>query len=227
MPNWVRNVIEFSGDENKIAALKKFVKSKDSEFDFNNIIPMPKELNIESGGRETIAIACAEARKKGFTYCSQLKAYSADEKMSFDEWANLGDKYLKNKEQWGFTTWYDWHCHYWGTKWNSCDVIWNNNIVKFDTAWSTPEPLLDRLADLFPDVQMSLKYADEDIGYNCGEIKYNINSDQIPRLIFGTEEAQQFACSLWNIDYDEYINEIEESENETEIEPSDLLELLK
>ena len=56
MPNWTYNEIRIKGDKNTIASIKEFVKSEESEFDFNKIIPMPDSLNIESGSRTDRAI---------------------------------------------------------------------------------------------------------------------------------------------------------------------------
>lgn len=228
MPNWVRNIVWFSGNKEKIANLKAFVKSEDSEFDFNKIIPMPKELNFESGGKESVAIACAEARMKGMLSCEDLERYSwLAEEMSFNAWADLGDKYLKNKKQWGFTTWYDWHCHYWGTKWNSCEVKWvTEYCVRFDTAWNAPMPLFARLADMFPSIKIIINYADENIGYNCDAVAFSSGGKdmfEFPKCAYyieGSEEAEQFACGIWGLNYDTWKSgedeyEFEEPKTET------------
>lgn len=54
MPNWVRNKI-MVGSEEKLRKIRELNSSKDpeskGEFDFNTVIPMPKELNIECGSR--------------------------------------------------------------------------------------------------------------------------------------------------------------------------------
>lgn len=41
-------------------------------------------------------------------------------------------------------------------------------FIRFDTAWSTPIPVLLSLSKKYPDAVVELKYADEDIGSNCG-----------------------------------------------------------
>ena len=52
MPNYVTNII-YAKD---VEALKKFTKKENGErvFDFNKIIPMPKDLNITSGSMSYI-----------------------------------------------------------------------------------------------------------------------------------------------------------------------------
>lgn len=53
---------------------------------------------------------------------------------------------------------------------------YRNDIVEvtvcFDTAWSAPHPVIRQFAARFPNVEVTHKYADEDIGSNCGVIEY-------------------------------------------------------
>jgi hypothetical protein len=44
MPNWIRNIVEFSGDEKVIAKMREEIRSEDRVIDFNKIAPIPKEL---------------------------------------------------------------------------------------------------------------------------------------------------------------------------------------
>lgn len=43
-----------------------------------------------------------------------------------------------------------------------------HTYISFDTAWSTPEPIIVQLSKDLPEVEMFILYADEDIGYNYG-----------------------------------------------------------
>ena len=52
MPNHVTNILNFDCTEEKFMEIANFVKRDDGElgsFDFNKILPMPKELDISSG----------------------------------------------------------------------------------------------------------------------------------------------------------------------------------
>jgi hypothetical protein len=53
--------------------------------------------------------------------------------------------------------WYDWCCNNWGTKWDACNVDYEeyDGIVTFafDTAWSPPLPVYEALADMGFEVQ--------------------------------------------------------------------------
>lgn len=60
--------------------------------------------------------------------------------------------------------WYDWRIENWGTKWDiynaTCDRMDANTLVlRFDTAWSPPMPVYDKLVDMGFDV--NARYLDE------------------------------------------------------------------
>lgn len=71
--------------------------------------------------------------------------------------------------------WYEWHCAAWGTKWNACDPYETDDgkAVGFDTAWSSPTPIILRLAEIFKDVQFSVDSYFED----GGAMHYNYSGD--------------------------------------------------
>ena len=52
MPNWTENNVLFVGKKKQLETLKTMLKSKDNDFDFNNIIPMPKNIFRGNLGRE-------------------------------------------------------------------------------------------------------------------------------------------------------------------------------
>lgn len=77
--------------------------------------------------------------------------------------------------KYGSDNWYDWSCKNWGTKWNSSESSVPRINLKgtritylFATAWSTPAPVLQKVAETFPDVKIKVWYADEDRGSNVG-----------------------------------------------------------
>ena len=52
MPNWTENNVLFVGKKKQLKTLKTMLKSKDNDFDFNNIVPMPKNIYRGLLGRE-------------------------------------------------------------------------------------------------------------------------------------------------------------------------------
>jgi hypothetical protein len=107
--------------------------------------------------------------------------------------------------------WYDWSCDNWGTKWNACGTPTLRTadgdepdtmiaIVKFETAWATPHPVIEKLSNMFPSVNIAVKYADEDAGYNCGVYGFSagILVVQWKPEKEGGKEAMEHYFSLWN-----------------------------
>lgn len=69
------------------------------------------------------------------------------------------------------TAWLRWSMDHWGTKWNAYGQQSgqaNADDLRFETAWSHPEPVISALHALFPDREIQVAYADEDAGYNLG-----------------------------------------------------------
>ena len=52
MPNWTENNVLFVGKKEQLKTLKTMLKSKDNDFDFNNIVPMPKNIFRGNLGKE-------------------------------------------------------------------------------------------------------------------------------------------------------------------------------
>ena len=90
----------------------------------------------------------------------------------------LGEKERKECAEKGIPNWYDWQSEHWGTKWNACDceeviltpfehTSYTKAIYRFDTAWSTPEPVIRRIIEDWPELEIDGGYIDE--GYEgCG-----------------------------------------------------------
>lgn len=85
-----------------------------------------------------------------------------------------GDLDQRARALYGKNNWYDWRRTNWGTKWNaywsSIDNENNTIILWFDTAWSCPIPVLNKLAEIccINDVRFEGEWADEDCGCNVG-----------------------------------------------------------
>jgi hypothetical protein len=64
------------------------------------------------------------------------------------------DAWAANIEKYGAPNWYEWRCQHWGTKWNACDAEVTDNgdgslHVQFNTAWSFPFPIFEKLVGGF------------------------------------------------------------------------------
>lgn len=162
MPNHIANVITINGSDEKVQKFLEAVKSDDSPFDFNKIIPRPEELDIESSSVGESGMDFLLGDKKA------LDRYNAERR---EEAIRLGAKYLVNKALYGAKNWYDWSRWHWGTKWNAYDVEVEGNQVRFSTAWNAPQPIYEKIAEMFPDYCIEVVYADEDYGCNTGRFE--------------------------------------------------------
>ena len=82
MPNWVQNDIYLYGEEKDIKKVLELVKSDESEFDFNKIIPMPKTLSLPAGGHDDQSIQYAIS-KKSKTEQAEIKVALVNAKCDF------------------------------------------------------------------------------------------------------------------------------------------------
>lgn len=111
-----------------------------------------------------------------------------------------------NKEKGGCTgkhdpsvvCWYTWNVENWGTKWNAYDVeIRDDSTVKFESAWSHPQLVIEALSLKFPHEGLMVQYADEDLGNNCNA--YSMQNGEIIRIADfpnGSDEANELAAQV-------------------------------
>lgn len=181
MPNNTTNILVLNGSKEDISAIHDLLGA---EIDFNRIIPRPEALNIEASGNGDQAYACLHTEngwKKYFTYAWVqdagiktkedlivfLENRAGEPKEGELSWRELGDRYASNLEKYGATTWYDWCCENWGTKWGAYEPIdieddgYGKIVITFHTAWSAPIPIYKKLKELFPDVDIEAYWSDE------------------------------------------------------------------
>jgi hypothetical protein len=106
-------------------------------------------------------------------------------------------KYMRAYRQTKTFSWYDWAIENWGTKWNAYSSERKSAIeVWFQTAWSMPLPVVNKLSLMFPENTFRLSWADEDTGSNAGDIiiqNGKCNKDAFPN---GSIEAFEIAFEL-------------------------------
>ena len=139
MPNWCNNrVTVFSDDTESVKKIKEIFESKDSVF--GKIIEEPdwKRLPNEKG-----------------EFPKVKQHFGKDGQLMF-ETHEFPDG--KNDDRW-----YHWNISNWGTKWDACNVeidYYDDSQIemRFDTAWSPPEPICKRLREMFEDIHISWFY---------------------------------------------------------------------
>jgi hypothetical protein len=241
MPNHVTNKLKFKGKQEDILALRNAirpdVKADQSDdgggalIDFEKIIPMPKDLRIESssavdngmavlmfketGASEELAsmLSWPWVKAEGISSVKELAEYLLKEKRAD---LILGQKALDNIKNYGHKDWYSWSTVKWGTKWNAYSQIEiDENEICFDTAWSSPYPVIKKLSRMFPKVEILLQYADEDFGQNCGEVTLKAGKEikeNIPEG--GSIEAYVLASEVQGRDIENMIEDYHDTEDE-------------
>ena len=221
MPNWVSNVVNFEGDAEEIERLKATVQSIGEagdayDFDFDKIIPTPKGLHdVVSGGLEDMAREiCKKISHDPLGEILEDKMDMLLDKIKWPEWVKdipkqkaMMKQYIKNFKETGYTSWYGWCCDKWGTKWNASDSQFGDNEVDFNTAWSTPVPVMIQLSKMFPTVLISVSFADEDLGSNCGRYDLQDGSIVDEYIPANADEALKYACDVRGEDYNEIVEE--------------------
>lgn len=100
-----------------------------------------------------------------------------DEYIDFDkivpspDYIYQGDLGPEERKLYGENNWYDWNRRYWGTKWNAfSSCLEEYNVLIFETAWTAPIPVFEKLAQLCQEHNVDFigKWADEDCGSNTG-----------------------------------------------------------
>ena len=207
MPNYVKNILSFDGDPAQVGRLFSAIQGENGPMDFNKLIPMPAEVEIEAGSRTTAGF------KKYMAFLSVTGLHTemepaylaAHPEIDREEW-ELGKQAFHNLQDFGCLTWYEWRIQNWGTKWNASSAEVSDGRLFFLTAWNAPKPVMEKLSGVFPSVSSHHAWADEDIGHNCGECTYQ-NGDVTQEYLPTGHEAIELGCSLWNIDPEEFLGE--------------------
>ena len=191
MPNWTQNDLVITGTKEAIDGVYGLLGDK---FDFNKIIPMPKELQEDTHREGTDCPKCGKPFKKDGKrawdnwMCSKcdihdniggrLGSTMFDSKRDIYKQLSFNEKSLAKKweQKYGTASWYDWSNKNWGTKWNVTDDSYVDRKgsteirVHFATAWDAPYPVLEELSKMF-DVKIMHRFEHED-GNQQGVMSY-------------------------------------------------------
>lgn len=204
MPNWVRNKLAInSQDSNDIIAA---LVDDEGQLDFEKIVPMPETLKITSGSITDECISLymfsIKGTKKYATYEKLLDKYKKSVKQftseEFEKEVNkyvgdnvffnerklntkedvlkFGKQVIDNLQKYGFPDWYSWSIFNWGTKWNAKDTIIEDNAIKFETAWDPPIKYVQALSKKYPESEIVLDFAEEQIGFRTGQVTFREGS---------------------------------------------------
>ena len=172
MPNHITNILTITGDEQEVQKCLAEIKGQgeDQFIDFNTFAPMPKELeNTQS----PVKIISQEEYDKQEARIANNDLTDIEKQWGFSRGITkeMSKRFI---EEFGADNWYNWHLANWGTKWNAYDQISEegDNVITFDTAWSTPFDAIQTLSAKYPTLSFNVRYADEDFGHNVGEYTF-------------------------------------------------------
>lgn len=199
----------------------------ETRLDFQSVIPMPDVLDGTvagtsaelaifaisgeipphySGRKQTVAAfinGYGMLRGSDVTNQASLHAWI---KTNYPAWLAEGHRAVAAFEETGYYNWYDWCRDEWGTKWNSYDYKHRDAVdstpdvfvFQFDTAWSFPEPIFDKLALLYPMLVFAITSFDEGWGFACiGEFNGQDNyetvdaTDELYEIVYGHKPERE------------------------------------
>jgi hypothetical protein len=106
-------------------------------------------------------------------------------------------------DKFGADNWYDWKINNYGTKWGIYEGNRIDDTNMFcQSAWGTPYKAFLKLSEVYPDVEISVQYADEDFGHNTGKYTCkggDLISEYVPDG--GSKEAIKNAMEVDGGDY--------------------------
>jgi len=113
---------------------------------------------------------------------------------------------------------YNWCIANWGSKWNSygytADTGFKDGKLTFLTAWLAPHPILQKLSEMYPEIEITHEWADEDIGTNCGRYAY-YDGERIEEYYpESNKERIEFAARVMNSDPSEWCLYLNASETD-------------
>lgn len=206
MPNHITNIVhiesiynddyesDYDKQQKKMGKLVKDLKLDKGKFDFNGIIPMPKELT-KTSAPPTVVSTQEEADKineehrqrwlkNDLEEANMVKAITEEEEnRRTNEYGFAKRSTMKNIVP--VLDWYEWSIKYWGTKWNSYEVMvikdgqYSEILVKFETAWSPPLPVIKKIADKGFRVRLTWKDEGADAWHEWQDIQILTNPASI------------------------------------------------
>lgn len=211
MPNYVKNKLEIIGPKTLVKDVKNFLKGEPYEdgkerlVDFNNIVKCPQV--VTDVGEISSNIVYTVKNKYNIPPHKNLLLRKLEmlnrerqrlESLDHEDLIAL-EKACKAYEATGYIYWYDWNLDNWGTKWNafSFDYDTPENIIIWKTANAGVIDLIRKISEKFPKVKFIYKWADQDIGNNCGlaNIQGGKVKVDIPEAL--SLNAYELAFELW------------------------------
>ena len=152
-------------------------------FDYNTVIPMPAELDIQESSSVTTGYDALfgdwtepakywtwkeAASSLGLPFPLESREQLLACIRSLDcaaMYLEPARQYKENIDRFGHGSWYGWCQQHWGTKWNAEDSVVTLEsqqlVVTFTAASAFPKPVLSALSRKWPELDFKVLYVDE------------------------------------------------------------------
>ena len=195
MANVVKNLIVIESKD-CFVKFKNLILNDKGDVDFNKITPMPKDLNIKCNNFTDFI----ESNSEG-NVLVDFKSILNDLEKQDNKEDTINDilKSIENYIRYGHQNWYSWSIKEWNTKWNSSNTVVDDakHTIQFETAYNDVLKLILKLSEKPPNSRILYKYADEDVGYNVGDIEIMEGMFIRKNIKNGTKEAFDISLELF------------------------------
>lgn len=223
MPDNITNQITFGSDGAALAAFQRMLQDMRMKgeplgsIDFDKLLPMPKELDMEASGRtdqglELVqkyhqALADLERRKPSLPHadyeqklhrCKGL--YRKKRVADLMTWA-LGERAYNNIQRFGSPTWYEWCRLNWGSKWNAYEfkpLDETADTMEFQTADSAVPKIAAALSNRFPTETVTYSWSGGEPVQHLGQMVFRDGKAvQIDIPDDRTAQAYAMSAGVW------------------------------
>jgi hypothetical protein len=157
MPNWIINRLLVKGGPERIRNFLQLIKSERQPFDFERVIPSPE---IIRRARRMFSPG-EKPQEQYFIDAFHSRAFTPVEE--------------KELEAVGYRSWDDWSFANWGTNKIAFEVEVDESsidlgyvVISFETAWSPPVRILERLQEMFSELAFCCEwFAEDEFFYRC------------------------------------------------------------
>ena len=173
VPNWVYNRVHGS------KAVCSSLLDEKGRPTFTKLVPTPHALKLMEEVEDSQLYSAYTKSILDADPSSLLELYTRrNPGKPYDEWVDeLATTYpldvvLARKDlqdEYGVDGWYDFNCKYYGCKWDaSSEEEYEDGVteIEFQTPWSPPEPIMDLVANMFPEEKFTWHCDEESCAFS-------------------------------------------------------------
>ncbi len=220
MANQVFNDVVFAGNVDRIKAA---IGDERNAIDFEKLIPMPEDLSVIENGHAAEAVSAylsaVNPENEAVIYEKyRINDYNAlydelstsfvalkDDLKSVD-FRNVlfGKRYANNVRKYGYITWYDWRIAMWGTNKAAFEAAWDGSTLTFSTVENCCEPIIQKIALMFPEAEIKYCWVSEEPGALYGEATMKGKKIKRKELPGYSKEAFEAFAKYFEVDLADY-----------------------